>query len=178
MKTAVVKEYKEQVMRKPFISKVVLSAGATGQDLVKAKTLLERLTNKQAQVIKSGANQRIPELGVKPNMELGTRVTLRGKEATNMLKRLLGAIDNILSKKQVASNHFSFGLKEYIDIPDMEYIREIGIRGFNVTVVFERAGVRVKHRKIKRGALPKKQIIPAEEIIEFMEESFKTQFSQ
>lgn len=165
------------VMRKPFISKVVLSAGATGQDLVKAQKLLEILTKRKAQIIKSGPKRRIPELGVKPNMELGTRVTVRGNEGLELLKRLLGAIDNTLSTKSLASNHFSFGIEEYIDIPDMEYVRDIGIRGFNVTVVLERPGLRVKHKKIKRGVLPQRQNIPASEVMHVMEETFKTKFT-
>jgi ribosomal protein L5 len=162
------------IMQSPFISKVVLSAGAVDKELLKAQKLLELLTKKKAQIIKTGPQRRIPELGVKPNMELGTRVTLRDKEAVAILKRLLGAIDNTLSERQIAENHFSFGIKEYIDIPDMEYYRDIGIRGFNVTVVFERAGVRVKNKKIKRGSLPRKQHISPQEIKSFMEETFKT----
>lgn len=164
------------VMRKPVITKVVLSAGATGQDLVKAHKLLEILTKRKAQIIKAGPKQRIPELGVKPGLELGTRVTVRGEAGIALLKRLLGAVENKLSRKSVTSNHFSFGLEEYIDIPDMEYVREIGIRGFNVTVVFERPGVRVKHKKIKRGSLPVRQIVTADEIITLMEDTFKTKF--
>lgn len=163
-------------MRTPTITKVVLSAGATGADLVKAQKLLEILTKRKAQIIKAGTKQRIPELGVKPGLELGTRVTLRGEAAIALLRRLLGAIENKLSRKSVASNHFSFGLEEYIDIPDMEYVREIGIRGFNVTVVFERPGVRVKHKKIKRGTLPARQIVSADEIITLMGDTFKTKF--
>lgn len=164
------------VMRKPRITRVILSAGATGQDLVKAKKLLDIITKRTAHIIKAGPKQRIPELGVKPGLELGTRVTLRGQEALKVLGRVLGAIDNIVPKKNVAPNHFSFGIKEYIDIPDMEYIRDIGIRGFNTTVVFERPGVRVKHKKIKRGRLPAKQHVTPEEIINYMGESFKTKF--
>jgi len=91
------------------------------------------------------------------------------------LRKLLGAIDNNLKKKQISPNHFSFGIKEYIEIPDMEYMREIGIRGLNVTVVFERAGIRIKNKKIKSGKVPKKQYVSEDEIINYMEEKFKTQ---
>ncbi len=164
------------VMRSPRIVKVVVSAGATGPDLVKAQKLLEILTKSTAQIIKAGPKRRIPELGVKPGLELGTRVTLRGKKAVDLLRRLLGAIDNTITRSQIASNHFSFGLKEYIDITGMEYVREIGIRGFNTTVVFERAGVRIKNKKIKKGKLPSKQHISPDEIVQFMEEQFKTKF--
>ena len=153
---------------------MILSAGATGQELEKSAKLLEIVTQKKAQIIKAGPNTRIPAFSVRPGLELGTRVTLRGEDAIKLLRRLLGAIDNTLSKKQIENNHFSFGIKEYIEIPDMEYIREIGIKGFNVTVVFERAGTRVKKRKIKRGRIPGRQHVSKEEIIKFMEDNFKT----
>jgi len=113
---------------------------------------------------------------VKPDMPLGTRVTLRGAKALETLKKFLGAIDNTLNKKQIEDNHFSFGIKDYLEIPGMEYERDIGIRGFNVTVVFERAGVRVKRKKIKKGKLPKRQHVTKDEIMKYMEDKFKTKF--
>jgi large subunit ribosomal protein L5 len=158
----------ENIMRAFEIKKIILSSGATEVGLEKAHKLLEIISKRKAQIIKSGPRRRIPAFGVKPNMPLGTSVTVRGKEGLELLKRFLGAIDNQLKESQVDENTFSFGIKEYIDIPDMEYIREIGIRGFNVSVVFERKGLRVKKRKIKRGKIPKKQNITKEEIISFM----------
>jgi large subunit ribosomal protein L5 len=161
-------------MREIYIEKVLLSAGGKENDLAKAKKLLEILANRKAQIIAS--RKRIPDFGVAPGMEVGTRVTLRNEEAVNLLRRLLGAVDNILSKKQVSENHFSFGLKEYIDIPGIEYQRDIGIRGLNITVVFARPGLRVKRKKIKSGNIPKKQHVSKEEIIKYMGDSFKTKF--
>ena len=87
----------------------------------------------------------------------------------------MGAIDNQLRVQQIDKNNFSFGIPEYINIPGMKYARDIGIRGFNVTVVFERPGVRVKRRKIKPGRVPAKQHVLPEEIIEFMKKTFKTE---
>ena len=162
------------VMKKPQIKKVVLSAGAVGPELAKATKLLEIVSGAKAQIIKAGPNRRIPEFGVKPGMELGTRVTLRSKRGIELLKRLLGAVDNIIKRKGIAPNHFSFGIKEYIEIPGMEYVREIGIRGFSVTVVFERAGIRVSRRKSQPGRIPKRQQVTPEEIAKFMEDTFKT----
>ena len=94
------------------------------------------------------------------------------------MKRLLQAKDNKLKIRSFdKEGNFSFGIEEYIDIPDMEYARDIGIRGFNATVVFERPGVRVKNKKIKRGNLPVRQHVTVDEIVIYMEEHFKTKFN-
>ena len=59
----------------------------------------------------------------------------------------------------------------------MKYQRDIGIRGFNVTVVFTRPGIRVKRRKIRNAKVPSKQEVSKEEIISYMEENFKTKLT-
>lgn len=163
------------VMRIPKITRVVLSAGAVDKDLEKAKKLLEIVSEKKAQITKSGARTRIPAFGVKPKMELGTSVTLRNQEAIEMLRKLLGAIDNKLKISSIDKNNFSFGIPEYINIPGIKYLREIGIRGFNVTVVFERAGIRVKKRRIKTGKVPSRQHVTPGEIADYMKDNFKTE---
>ena len=160
-------------MRQIKIEKIVLSVGGTGEDLKKGVKLLEILTNKK--VAKTISRKRIPALGIRPKLEVGALVTLR-RGYENLLKRLLATVDDTLNKKQISENNFSFGIKEYIEIPGIEYQREIGIIGFDVTVVFKRNGKRVKLRKIKRGKIPKRQGISKEEIIKFMEENFKIKF--
>jgi large subunit ribosomal protein L5 len=161
-------------MRMIRIEKVLLSAGAVDKELEKSKKLIEIISGMKAQVVIS--QKRIPDFGVRPGLEVGTVVTVRGEKGIELLRRLLGALDNILKKKQVSDNHFSFGVHEYIDIPGMEYQRDIGIKGFNVAVVFARAGLRVKRKKIKAGSVPKKQFVTKDEIIKYMEENFKTKF--
>lgn len=165
---------KENIMRKPKLVKVVLSAGAVETELEKSAKLLGMLSEMKPQIIQAGPRTRIPAFNVRPGLELGARVTLRKEKAVKLLRRLLGAIDNTLKNSQISDNHFSFGIKEYIEIPDMEYVREFGSRGFNVTVVFERHGVRIKNKKIKNGKLPKRQTVSKEEIIHFMKNNFKT----
>ena len=56
-----------------------------------------------------------------------------------------------IKRKQISENNFSFGIKEYIEIPGAEYQRDIGIIGLDVKVVFKRSGRRVGLRKIQRG---------------------------
>jgi len=171
---AKVKREGENPMRTIRIEKIILSCGATGKELDKAKKLLEFMSKMKAQVMKS--SKRIPDFNVSPGMEVGVRVTMRGQDGIELLRRLLGALDNVLKKKQVAIDHFSFGIKEYIDIPGMEYQRDIGIRGLNITVVFNRPGIRVQRKKVKVGHLPKKQHVSQAEIIKYMEGNFKTSF--
>ena len=71
----------ENVMRKLKMEKIVLSCGAVGPDLEKSKKLLELLTARKAQIIRAGPKRRIPAFGVKPDLELGTRITIRGNDA-------------------------------------------------------------------------------------------------
>ena len=160
-------------MRQIMIEKVVLSVGGTGENLEKGFRLLKMLTGKNPAKMKS--RKRIPAFGVRPKLEVGALVTLR-KNTEEILKKLLATKDNTLRKSQVSTNSFSFGVKEYIEIPGMEYQREIGIRGLDVTVTFKRAGKRVKMKKIKHGKIPKKSEVSTEEIVKFMEEKFNTKF--
>lgn len=167
----------ENIMRRFKITKVLISCGASGQELDKSAKLLGKIAPRKIQITKSGPTTRIPAFGVKPDMPLGARITFRGKEAIKVLKQMLSGIDNKIKKKQVANNHFSFGIKEYIDVPGLEYDRSIGIRGFNVTIVFERPGMRVKRKKIKQGKMPRRQEVSKEEIINYMEDNFGTKFT-
>jgi len=172
-KSNIKKNKEENPMRKVKIEKVVLSVGATAENLEKGVKLLTFLTKRKPAKMRS--KKRIPTWGVRPNLAVGAVVTLR-KEAETFLKRMLTTIDNVLKRKQISENNFSFGIKEYIEIPGIEYQRDIGIMGFDVTVVFKRVGKRVKEKKAKRGKIPKRQKISREEIIKFMEENFQTEF--
>ena len=175
MKSSTTKQSLENPMRKIRIEKVLLSCGATGKDLEKASKLLALLSEMKVQIIAS--QKRIPDFGVSPDLEVGARVTLRGEKALSLLKRLLSAEENKISSKHVSENHFSFGIKEYIEIPGIEYQRDIGIRGLNITVVFVRPGLRLKRKKIKTGRVPKRQFISPREIMNYMEEHFKVKFT-
>jgi large subunit ribosomal protein L5 len=166
-------EKNQNPMYKIKIEKVVLSVGGVAENLEKGVKLLNILTGKKP--AKMSSKKRIPSLGVRPGLEIGAVITIR-KNKEELLKRLLISIDNILKKKQISENNFSFGIKEYLEIPEVEYQKDIGVMGFDTTVVFKRAGRRVKLKKIKRGKVPKKQIITKQEIIKFMEDNFQTKF--
>ncbi len=159
-------QIKENVMNKLKLERVVLNIGGTAEKLDKGYKLLEILSGKKP--IKVKAKKRIPTWNVRPGLEVGVKVTLRGKEALEMLKRLVPAIENTIKEKQVQDNFVSFGIHEYIEIPSMEYIREVGIMGLEVTAVFSKPGKRVEKKKVKRGKA--KVRVPAEDIEKWLEE--------
>ena len=153
------------------IEKMVLNIGGTGEKLDKGFILLQKITNKKP--VKVKATKRIPTWQVRPGLEVGTKVTLRGKEINDLLPRLLASIDNSIKEKQIQDNFFSFGIHEYVEIPGLDYIREVGIMGLEVTVVFSRPGKHVNYKKIKRGKT-RRINVEKEEIISFLENKFQT----
>jgi len=161
----------ENKMREMKIEKMIIRCGALGAELEKGAKLLEMISEMKA--YKTKAKKRIPTFGIRPDLEIGCIVTIRNQnKIKDLLKRFLEVKDNKLKKKQIADNHFSFGIEEYFEIQEVEYNRDIGIMGLEVTIVFSRKGLRVKRKKIKKGKVPKKQIITKEEIIQFMKENY------
>ena len=168
------KTSKENIMREIEIEKIVLSCAGTDDKLERSVKLLGLISGGK-KVKRVGSIKRIPSFGVRPGLVTGCMVTIRGSEKTELLKKLLDAIDNKLRKKQIKENSFSFGIHEYLEIPGIEYQRDIGILGLDITVVFKRKGKRVGLKKAKRGKVPKKQHISADEIVEFLQNKFKTE---
>jgi len=164
----------ENSMREIKIERIILSCSGVKDELEKSFKLLQKISGKKPS--KRKTNKRIPSFDIRPKMEVGCMVTLRGIESIKLLGRLLSAIENKLRVKQIADNHFSFGIEEYIEIPGEKYDRDIGMTGLKVTVVFTRKGKRTSRKKIKRGKIPKRQNVAKEEIIKFMEDNFKTEF--
>lgn len=166
-------------MRNIRIEKVTLNIGVgTAADrLEKAKKLLHKITGKTP--ITTVTNKRIPTWNVRPGLHIGVKVTLRGEEARELLKKLLIAVDNTISPNAFDSEgNFGFGIPEYIDIPGMEYIVEIGIMGLEAAVTLERPGYRIKKRKFQRKRIPTRHRISQEEAISYLENEFKVKIGE
>jgi len=163
-------------MREIEIEKVVLNCGGIADKFERSLKLLKIITGKKVKEIISA--KRIPAFNVRPGLKTGCVVTLRGKEAEEMLKRLLEAVERKIKKSTVKENHFSFGIKEYLEIPGIEYQRDIGIAGLDVTTVFKRKGKRVMIKKIKQGRLPQKQQVSPEEIINYLTTKFNVEIEE
>ena len=159
-------------MQEIEIEKMVLHCGGTEDKLEKSIKLLEMITgSNKIYVIKS--TRRIPTFGISPGKKSGAKITIRNQsKIKELLERFFVSMDNELPKKQITTNQVCFGVPEYIEVPGLEYDRDIGITGFEVMLVFKRKGKSVKMRKIKRGKYPKRQGVSKDEIVNYMENKF------
>tara|TARA_Y100000034_G_scaffold124830_1_gene173508 strand:- start:1 stop:531 length:531 start_codon:yes stop_codon:yes gene_type:complete len=161
------------IMQEIKIEKITLNIGIgeAGDRLDKAVSLLQYISG--AKPVKTSTMKRIPTWSIRPKLNIGTKVTLRGEKAKELLKKLFKANNNKIQEKKFDENgNFSFGITEYINIPDMEYQPEIGIIGLEVAVTLERPGFRVKRRRLKRSMIGLNHKITKEQSIEFIKKMF------
>tara|TARA_Y100000310_G_scaffold138289_2_gene137227 strand:+ start:31933 stop:32448 length:516 start_codon:yes stop_codon:yes gene_type:complete len=163
----------DNIMRSIKLEKINLNlgVGSPGDKLENAVKLLKTITGEKP--VKTVGKKRIPTWGVRPNLEIACRVTVRGKKAEEVLKRLFTSVKNtIAASKFDDQGNFAFGIPEYLSIPGMEYDTKIGIIGLEVAVTLQRPGFRIKRRKLKKTKVPQKHNITKEEAIEFVKQKF------
>ena len=162
----------DSVMRKIMISAVTLNIGSgiVAEDADKAVLLLERLSG--AKPVKTFAKKRIPIWKIRPGLAVGARVTIRGKPAFELLKKLLTAVDLELKQESFTENGFSFGIKEYVDVPGIKYDPKIGIIGLDVIVSLKRPGYRIAKRKVRRAHIGTAHKISAEDAWAWAQKEF------
>jgi large subunit ribosomal protein L5 len=160
-------------MQQVRLEKITLNIGA-GKDqkkLDKGVFMLKSIAGVSG--IQTVARKRIPSWGLRPGLPIGCKITLRKQQAGELLKRLLDAKELKLREKQFDENgNIAFGIPEYIDIPGVKYEPEIGVMGLEVCVTLEKAGYRVKKRRLQRRRLPRRHKVSRTEAVEFMKNSF------
>jgi large subunit ribosomal protein L5 len=163
-------------MNEVRVEKVTINVGC-GRDIAlleKAYKLLEKLTGQKP--IKTLSKKRIPTWNLRPGVPIGVKVTIRRKKrAEELLKNLLVGIDNKLKVKSFDDNgNFSFGIPEYISVPNLEYDHDLGLFGFEVCVTLEKKGFRVKRRRLK-SFNPVKRKISKDVSINFVKNKYGVQ---
>ncbi|MFQ5647742.1 MAG: 50S ribosomal protein L5 [Candidatus Aenigmatarchaeota archaeon] len=154
-------------MREVRLGKVTINIGAgeSGPQLEKSKAILEKITGKT--VVTTRTRKRTT-FGMAKKRPIGVRVTLRGPEAIDIVKKLLQAVDNRLRPGQFdRQGSFSFGVAEYINIPGVKYDPDVGILGMDVCVTLERPGYRIKRRMVRPKKVGKRHRVTPEEAMEF-----------
>ena len=165
---------KEVRIEKPTLN---IGTGEPGDKLEKAKRLLAKIT--ESKPIETKAKKRIPTWGVRPGLKIGCKVTLRKKRAEEVLARILVAKENKLEESKFdKEGNVSFGIKEYLEVPGVDYDPQIGIIGLEMAVTLERMGFRIKRRHNQKRRIKQKQRITKEEAIRFMQEKFKVKVGE
>jgi large subunit ribosomal protein L5 len=153
------------------IEKVTLNIGCGGdlQKIERAQKLLEKLTGQKPIITKS---RRRSTFGIAKGKPVGVKVTLRKEKALNFLSLVLQAVGKLKTSQFDNEGNLNIGIKEYIDLPGVKYLPEIGMLGFDVAVTLERPGFRIKRRRIKKKKIPSKVKIKKEEAIKWFKEKF------
>jgi large subunit ribosomal protein L5 len=134
----------KSVMQVPRIQKITVNMGvgeavADKKVMEFAKKDMEQLTGQKPIIRK--ARLSIAGFKIRENMDVGCKVTLRGKRMYEFLDRLLAiAIPRIrdfrgLNPKSFDKHgNYSMGLKEQIVFPEIEYDKVDQLRGMDVTI--------------------------------------------
>lgn len=160
-------------MRNIRIEKVTVNIGVgePGDKLENISKLLHNITD--SKTVKTVTKRRIPEWNVRPGLQIGTKTTLRGEAAEAFLKRAFVAVENKLEKvKFDRQGNFSFGIGEYVHIPDVKYDYSVGMVGLSVAVTLSRPGFSIAKRRNK-SRIGKGHLISKDEAVEFIKEKYK-----
>ena len=161
-------------MRDVRIGKVVVNIGVgeAGDKLAKAQRVLQMVTGQRP--VTTLAHGNVRDWGVRRDMPIGAKVTLRGERAAGFLRRALVVRNNRLPRYVFdAYGNFSFGIGDYTDFDGMKYDPEIGVFGMDVNVSLVRPGDRVKERRVVPGRIPRRHRVSKEEAVAFVTQTFQ-----
>ena len=163
----------ENPMRELLLDKIVINIGVGegGEKLRKAEKVIKILTNREPTHLK--AKKTIRDFSIRKGLPIAIKVTLRGKEAEDFLRKALWVkgfkVPNYSFDSQ---GNLNFGISDYTEFEGVKYDPDIGIFGMDINVVFKRRGYRVMRRRIKRTRIPTRHRITREEAMNFMRKKF------
>jgi large subunit ribosomal protein L5 len=160
-------------MRDINLEKVVVNIGVgdAGERLLKAVKVLQMVTGKKP--VKTIAKTTNRDLGIRKGQQIGCKVTIRGTEAEEFVKKAFWVRENRIATYSFdPQGNFSFGISDYTDFAGMKYDPEIGIFGLDVCVSVVRPGKRIARRKIMRRRVPKHHRVSKKEGQAFVKAKF------
>ncbi|MFN7039425.1 MAG: 50S ribosomal protein L5 [Alphaproteobacteria bacterium] len=135
----------DNTMQAPKISKIVLNMGV-GEATTDSKIINSALSDLTAiagqKPVITKARKSIATFKLRSDMAIGCKVTLRKKRAYEFLERLIFvALPRLRDFRGFTSDsfdglgNFSFGIKEQIVFPEINYDKIDKVRGLDVTIV-------------------------------------------
>ncbi len=135
----------KSVMQIPKLEKVVVNVGC-GEARDNQKMIdaiigdLTKITGQRAVVCK--AKKSVANFKVREGMPIGAKVTLRGEIMYEFVDRLFSvALPRVRDFRGISANgfdgrgNFSFGLREQLIFPEIEYDKIDKVRGMDITFV-------------------------------------------
>ena len=163
----------ESPMKKISLDKVVLNMGLgkSGDVINTAKVAIEQISGKKPSTRNAKAAYR--DWGVRKGEPIGVAVTVRGDDATALLKRLLEAKGNTINGKSFDNfGNFSFGINEHIDIPGVKYDPHVGILGLGISITLSRPGYGIRTRSKHKAKVGKNHVIKSQEAKDYLSKEF------
>lgn len=132
-------------MQVPVLERICINMGV-GENIVDSK-VIEKATEElsiisgQKPVI-TYAKKSIAGFKLREGQAIGCKVTLRGRRMYEFAERLVNIVlprvrdfRGLLSKSFDGRGNFSFGLKEQLVFPEINYDRVDNVRGMNIVIV-------------------------------------------
>ena len=140
----------------PKLKKIVLNMGL-GEDVIKDKRKLGlaiedlKLISGQMPIV-TKSKKAIANFKIKENMPIGCKVTIRKKRMYEFIDRLINIalprakdFQGLSSKSFDGEGNYTFGIKEHIIFPEIDYDKVDKIRGMDITIVT--SAIKDKHAK-------------------------------
>lgn len=166
----------KQKIFSPNIEKITINIGVgeAGEQLKKAETVLNSLTNHKP--IETLSKTTSKDWSLRKRMPIGCKVTLRGKDADSFLKDALATRENKMAEYSFDDQgNLSFGIPDHTLFKSQKYDPKIGIFGMDVCITMKKPGFRVKTRRIAQRRIPHRHRITKEETIKFFTDSYNVE---
>lgn len=146
IKPALMNEFKfDNVMQLPKLDKIVINMGL-GKAVTNAKIIddaVEEMTLIAGQKpVVTKAKKSIATFKLREGMQIGVKVTLRGEKMYNFLDKLVSiALPRVRDFRGVSDKAFdgrgnyTFGIKEHLVFPEIEFDKVNMVKGMDITVV-------------------------------------------
>jgi large subunit ribosomal protein L5 len=160
-------------MTQPRIAKVTVNIGVGdgGEKLEKAEKILAMLSG--GKPVRTLGKENNRELGVRPGAPIGCKVTLRGAMADDFVRRALYSRKNKVYEYSFDNQgNLQFGVSDYTNFEGQRYDPELGVFGMDVCITMEKAGHRIKHRRLLSRKVPDHHRVTREEAKAFLSQKF------
>ena len=165
---ALVKQFNyTSVMQAPRLEKIVVNMGV-GEAISNAKVLddavadMTQITGQKPVITK--AKKSIANFKLREEMPIGCKVTLRGDKMYDFLEKIIKvALPRVRDFRGISGSSFdgrgnyTFGLKEQIIFPEIDYDKISKVRGMDITIVTTAESDQEGYALLKEFGMPFKK---------------------